>query len=153
MLNKEGKIGPSERCTGESYASKTAFAATLLINMKKLVVTFAGIMVLSTCMEEEESLSQWLDREVHFLALVAACTRSSLQSWNLDASPAVWKHAHGSHKESIWGPCKEPMWATTVSEVEISRGLQQDFFHDFALRNPYSVLMFKQPLWKISTWT
>lgn len=80
MLNKEGKIGPSERCMGESFASKTVFAATFLINMKMLLVTFAGIMVLSTCMEEEESLSQWLDREIHFLALVAACPCRSLQS-------------------------------------------------------------------------
>lgn len=59
--------------------AKLLFAATLLISMKMLKVTFAGIMVLSTCMEEE-SLSQWLDREVHFLALSAACPCSSLQS-------------------------------------------------------------------------
>lgn len=60
--------------------AKLLFAATLLISMKMLKVTFAGIMVLSTCMEEEESLPQWLDREVHFLALSAACPCSSLQS-------------------------------------------------------------------------
>lgn len=123
-----------------------------LLNAEEAAV---GVMVMNSCTQEDKKvLAQWMDREGHLLSLPLLW----LKPVNIVQPKAEAHMPRPAGREHVcrvlWGaerrgphssPCGEPAWVTTASRDKTLRGPQQDFVQDFVPRNPYSVLMLKQP--------